>query len=201
MDRRLQEWTEDTGRILPSQSGFCEHHRVQNASYILRAMAEKAFSLGRHLTVEVLDLKDAFLSVDQPSLWAKLARWDPVGPLLDWLRMLYSQLSCVVRFNGEVSEKELEALVGILTGDLASPSFGSGSSQTSLLRCTVHPDDVILAGQRGSHQWAADDLKTACMSSEGVQQKVSGCTVDGAPAAGTTGAGLPATGADGARTA
>ncbi|TFK83000.1 hypothetical protein K466DRAFT_450097, partial [Polyporus arcularius HHB13444] len=83
IERRLREWAEATARIPPTQSGFRRLHRTQNPAFILRALVEKARALGRSLIVVFLDLKNAFPSVDQHTLWAKLARWGANGPMID----------------------------------------------------------------------------------------------------------------------
>ncbi|EIW60653.1 uncharacterized protein TRAVEDRAFT_119579, partial [Trametes versicolor FP-101664 SS1] len=83
IDRRLRAWAEDVGRIPDSQNGFRAGHRTFNNAFILRAAIEKARALGKTLYVVFLDLANAFPSVDQSTLWAKLSRWGVAGPLID----------------------------------------------------------------------------------------------------------------------
>ncbi|KAJ8489933.1 hypothetical protein ONZ51_g2645 [Trametes cubensis] len=169
IDRRLRQWAESTGRLPPTQSGFRSGHRTYNNAFILRVAIEKARSLRRTLYVVYLDLSNAFPSVDQASLWAKLARWGASGPILDWLRMLYSSLEYLVRFGGESTEC-FRALMGILIGDPASPILWIIYISDFALR--PHPDDVVLGGQRIAHLELADDIALLCLSATGMQQKL-----------------------------
>ena len=116
-----------------------------------------------------LDLSNAYPSVDQPSLWTKLADVGVQGPLVDWLRLLYANLVYVVRFQGETTEC-FHALAGILTGDPASPLLWI--LFVADLRVRPHPDDVMLDGIPVSLLLLADDILLASTSREGIQEKL-----------------------------
>ncbi len=170
IERRLREWAADTNRIPPSQSGFRKLHRTQNPAFVLRALIEKARAMGRSLLVVFLDLKNAFPSVDQPTLWAKLARWGANGPLLDWLRMLYSHLAYTVRFQGQTSDDVFGAAAGILIGDPASPILWL--LFISDFDLPADPSDITLDGVPVSHQWLADDAMLASTITVAAQDKL-----------------------------
>ena len=169
IDRRLRDWAEHTGLIPDAQSGFRRHHRAINSVFILRTLIDKARKMHRPLYVVYLDLSNAYPSVDQPSLWTKLAGMGAQGPLIDWLRLLYSSLAYVVRFNGETTEC-FNALAGILTGDPASPILWV--LFLADLRVHPHPDDVILDGVPVSLLLVADDILLASTSPHGMQAKL-----------------------------
>ncbi|KAI0348897.1 hypothetical protein OH77DRAFT_1375933, partial [Trametes cingulata] len=83
IDRRLRKWADATGRLPDLQSGFRHGHHTYNNAFVLRSAIEAARAQGRTLYVVFLDLANAFPSIDQPTLWAKLAHWGASGPLLD----------------------------------------------------------------------------------------------------------------------
>ncbi|KAI1784430.1 hypothetical protein LXA43DRAFT_856560, partial [Ganoderma leucocontextum] len=51
--------------------------------FLLRTLIDKARQLNRPLYVVYLDLSNAYPSVDQPTLWTKLADMGAQGPLID----------------------------------------------------------------------------------------------------------------------
>ncbi|TFK82999.1 hypothetical protein K466DRAFT_555777 [Polyporus arcularius HHB13444] len=90
--------------------------------------------------------------------------------MIDWLRMLYSHLSYVVRFDGQTSDDTFQAAAGILIGDPASPIlwllFISDFDLPS------HPEDIALDGIVVSHQWLADDAMLASTAAHAAQAKL-----------------------------
>ena len=80
IDRRLREWAESSLVIPNTQSGFRKGHRTVNNCVIMRIAIEKARSLGRPLYMMLLDIENAFLSVDRPMLWIKLTQLGARGP-------------------------------------------------------------------------------------------------------------------------
>lgn len=169
IDRRLREWAEGEGQLPDSQSGFRKGQRTSNNAYILRVAIEKARALRRPLYVVFLDLTNAFPSVDQPTLWTKLMERGAAGPLLDWLRMLYTRLLYVVRFQGEVTES-FRALAGILTGDPASPILWD--IFLADFHLAPHDDDIFIGDRRISHLELADDIALLSLSAAGMQSKL-----------------------------
>ncbi|KAI1783628.1 reverse transcriptase (RNA-dependent DNA polymerase)-domain-containing protein [Ganoderma leucocontextum] len=109
-----------------------------------------ALSLKRKLNLRLLRASNAFLSVDQPTLWLELLKWGASGPplVIDWLRMLYSHLS--------YSSPILWLLF------------------ISDFRLHPHPDNVELAsaGTRVSNLELADDMMLASQSPTGAQDKL-----------------------------
>lgn len=95
IDRRLREWEESRNILPPSQNGFRKGHRTNNNAFVLRTAIDEARSKDRTLYVLFVDLTNAFPSVNQPTLWRKLHLWGAQGPVIDWLRMLYSRMRYV----------------------------------------------------------------------------------------------------------
>ncbi|PSR99181.1 hypothetical protein PHLCEN_2v4184 [Hermanssonia centrifuga] len=120
IDCWFRAWAETRGCLPPSQNGFRTKHRTSNNAFVLRSAIEKAASKGQLLYTCFIDLRNAFPSVDQPTLWRKLHNWGASGPIIDWLRMLYSRMNYIIRFGGEVADS-FQAFAGILIGDPASP--------------------------------------------------------------------------------
>ncbi|PIL29435.1 hypothetical protein GSI_08377 [Ganoderma sinense ZZ0214-1] len=169
IDRCLREWADSAAKIPLEQTGFRKGHRAINNVFILRALIDKARHLRRPLYVVYLDLSNAYPSVDQPSMWTKLADAGAQGPLIDWLRLLYANLSYVVHHDGETSEC-FRAFAGILTGDPASPILWI--LYIADLRVPPHPDDVMLGAIPVSLLLLADDILLASMSPQGIQEKL-----------------------------
>ncbi|TFY50289.1 hypothetical protein EVJ58_g11109, partial [Rhodofomes roseus] len=169
IERRIRNWAESTGKLPMSQNGFREGHRTNNNAFVLRTAIEKARANGKPLYVAFVDLSNAFPSVDQPTMWAKLYDAGCRGPLFDWLRMLYSRLEYVVRSGGDVSER-FRALAGILIGDPASPILWNLFLADLVIRTS--PDDVVLAGVAVSHLEQADDIAIFTTSVRALQEKL-----------------------------
>ncbi|KII94046.1 hypothetical protein PLICRDRAFT_36277 [Plicaturopsis crispa FD-325 SS-3] len=82
--------------------------------------------------------------------------------------MIYERMSYLVR-HGKQSSTEFKSLVGVLTGDSASPGLWNFYFDW------VVPDDVddiVLNGRRISHVAQADDVAIWSTSPEGAQRKV-----------------------------
>ena len=169
IDRRLREWAQTSSIIPDEQSSFRKGHRPINNVFALHTLIDKARHLRRPLYVVYLDLSNAYPSVDQPSLWTKLADSGAQGPMIDWLRLLYANLSYVVRWNGETTEC-FRALAGILTGDPASPILWI--LFLADLRVRPHPDDISLDGIPVSLLLLADNILLVTTSREAMQTKL-----------------------------
>ncbi|OSD00182.1 hypothetical protein PYCCODRAFT_1344326, partial [Trametes coccinea BRFM310] len=83
VDRRLREWATDANLVPALQNGFQEGLRTDNNVFALRAAIEQSRSVNRTLWVASVDLANAFPSVDQNTLWAKLRDLGAGGPLYD----------------------------------------------------------------------------------------------------------------------
>ncbi|PSR71854.1 hypothetical protein PHLCEN_2v12270 [Hermanssonia centrifuga] len=169
IDRRIRVWAEARSRLPPSQNGFRAGHRTCNNAFVLRTAIDKAASNGQLLYTCFVDLRNVFPSVDQPTLWRKLHDWGASGPIIDWLRMLYSRMSYIIRFGGEVAES-FQAFAGILIGDPASPILWI----LYLTDFTIsdQASDISLNGVHASHLEQADDIVLFSTSPEGLQSKL-----------------------------
>ncbi|KAJ3546978.1 hypothetical protein NM688_g5451 [Phlebia brevispora] len=169
IERRIREWADIAGLLPSSQNGFRTGYRTHNNSFVLRTAIEWARAHHCSLYVAFVDLTNAFPSVDQPTLWLKLAQCGIQGPLIDWLRMLYDRMQYMVRHEGEWSQP-FQAHAGILTGDPASPILWDLYFADVVIR--DHDADVILNGRRISHLEQADDVALFSTSPGAVQRKL-----------------------------
>jgi exonuclease III len=173
IDRRLRAWA-DAYNILPdSQNGFREAYRTHNNSFILRTAIEKARFMGETLYVAFIDLKNAFPSTHLPTLWSRLFLAGVSGPLFDWLRMLYARMSYVLREHGSLTAA-FKSMIGVLTGDTASPVLWNIYFANIGRWLEDEPVDVALAHRLVSHVEQADDVALFSTSLLALQRKVDG---------------------------
>lgn len=171
IDMRIREWAE-AYKILPdSQNGFREKYRTHNNSFVVRCAIDKARAEGKNLHVAFVDLTNAFPSTDLPTLWIKLFNAGVAGPLFDWLRMLYARMSYVVK-QGSTLTESFKSLIGVLTGDTASPILWNIYFTDLTEVFPPDPDDICLAGRAMSHVEQADDVALFSTSIEGLQRKL-----------------------------
>ncbi|KAF5385079.1 hypothetical protein D9615_000996 [Tricholomella constricta] len=169
IDKRLRDWAEAYHILPDTQNGFRPHYRTNNNSFILRCAIECARASGKSVYIAFINLENAFPSTDIPLLWTKLYRKGVAGPIFDWLRTLYADMNYIVRHGGALSES-FTSLLGLLTGDTASPSLWN--IYFSDLSIPDHVDDVRLHGRAVSHVEQADDVVLFTTSPHGLQFKV-----------------------------
>ncbi|KAF5374013.1 hypothetical protein D9615_009920 [Tricholomella constricta] len=121
------------------------------------------------LFVAAVDATNAFPSTDHPSLWLKLTRMGMGGPLFDWLRMIYGKMEYYVRHGAEESPL-FKALIGLLTGDPASPVLWN--LYMSDLTMPPDIDDVLLADIPISLMAHADDILIISRTANGLARKL-----------------------------
>ncbi|VDB87752.1 unnamed protein product [Peniophora sp. CBMAI 1063] len=63
---------------------------------------------------------NAFPSADRNIPWVALQRSGRVGPVIDWVRMLYQEMRYAVRLQDEIAD-DFTADLGVLIGDPSSP--------------------------------------------------------------------------------
>nr|GAT46372.1 predicted protein [Mycena chlorophos] len=119
---RITEWSNARKLIPPWQNGFREKFRTNNNPFILRCAKEWASANGRTLYVAYVDFSNAFPWTDQETLWLKLRKLGMSGPIFDGLRMLYGKMEYHVK-HGDTTSEHYKALLGLLTGDPASPGL------------------------------------------------------------------------------
>jgi Reverse transcriptase (RNA-dependent DNA polymerase) len=166
---RLREWMKHINLLPPTQNGFREGYRTNNNSYILRCAIDKARSLKKPLYVVFVDCSNAFPWTDHATLWLKLYQRGVGGPLFDWIRVLYRKLRYRVCMHQELSD-EFESLIGILTGDSASPDLWDAFLAD--FRPPADPDDVELGGMSIGNLEQADDMVLFSLSPAGLQRKL-----------------------------
>jgi hypothetical protein len=156
---RLRQWMAAENVLPDSQNGFREGYQTNNCSFILRCAIDRSRALKLPLYVAFLDLVNAFPSTNLPTLWVKLFLRGARGPLLDWLRMVYTRMEYAVKQacqQGVECTMRFRSLWGILAGDTASP--GLFTYYLSDFRPPPDVDDLILSGHRISNIEEADDV-------------------------------------------
>ncbi len=96
-------------------------------------------------------------STGLPTLWVKLFKAGILGPLFDWLRMLYACMCYVVQHEGAVLEA-FKSLIGVLTGDSVSPILWNLYFADIDGAIPVHADDLIFCDTTICHIEHADDV-------------------------------------------
>jgi hypothetical protein len=107
----------------------------------------------------------------QPTLWMKLYAAGVLGPLFDWLHMLYARMSYVVRQSSDVMST-FKSLIGVLTGDTASPILWNIYFADLAAKFEEDANDVILDGVAISHLEQADDVVLFSTMAAGLQRKI-----------------------------
>ncbi len=115
---------------------------MHNNPFILQCAIEKARREGKKLYVVFVNLKNAFPATDLPTLWVKLFNAGILGPLFDWLRMLYACMCYVVHYEGAVWEA-FKSLIGVLTGDSVSPILWNLYFADIDRAIPIHANDLI----------------------------------------------------------
>jgi hypothetical protein len=93
------------------------------------------------------------------------------SPLFDWLCMLYARMSYVVRQGAEVTAS-FKSLIGVLTGDTASPILWNVYFADLADVFGDNADDVVLDGVTVSHLEQADDVVLFSTTATGLQRKI-----------------------------
>ncbi|KAF5318398.1 hypothetical protein D9611_013896 [Ephemerocybe angulata] len=122
IDRRFREYLDDTKLIPDSQNGFREGYRTNNNSFVLRHCIDKARASGKCLITLSINLKNAFPSTNLDTLWTKLHDLGARGPIIDWLREFYRQMTYRVKVGNDYSSA-FNSTWGIMAGDSISPAL------------------------------------------------------------------------------
>ncbi|GLB35658.1 hypothetical protein LshimejAT787_0212230 [Lyophyllum shimeji] len=168
--KRITDWADKYKHIPEYQNGFRAKRRTNDNPFILRCAWETARANQEPLFVAAIDATNAFPSMDHPSLWLKLSHLGMGGPLFDWIRMLYQKMEYYVRHGGEESAV-FKALIGLLTGDPASPVLWNLFMGDLVM--PDDPDDVSLAATRVALMAQADDILLISRTAEGLSRKLS----------------------------
>lgn len=151
------------------QAGFRPSFRTTENIFILRCLVERYTSERLPLVAVSIDIEKAFDKVSRPILWAKLKHFGASGPLLDLVKMMYSDPKVTIRLNRRYS-KFIGCSNGVLQGCPLSPLlfiiYISDIPITSLY-------NPLLNGQRVSALMLADDVLLLATSSLGMENKIS----------------------------
>ncbi|KAF9022618.1 hypothetical protein BDZ89DRAFT_930022, partial [Hymenopellis radicata] len=91
--------------------------------------------------------------------------------LFDWLRMIYARMKYVVHHEGAVSEA-FKSLIGVLTGDSASPILWNLYFADLADVVPIHVDDLVFGETVISHMEHADDVAMFSTSWRALQEKI-----------------------------
>jgi len=72
LNKRISEWIDDTNIVSDAQYGFMSGRSTVDAIFILNAVVNKALNDKGRLYSGLIDLKEAFDSVNHCNLWFKL---------------------------------------------------------------------------------------------------------------------------------
>ncbi|KAJ3515951.1 hypothetical protein NMY22_g14317 [Coprinellus aureogranulatus] len=170
---RLVEMADSQGLLPASQNGFREGYRTNNNVFVLRCAVEKADAEGKPLYAAFVDLTNAFPSTDQDTLWLKLRKWGAGGPIFDWLRKLYRDMTYSVFHEGQTSE-DFKSLIGILIGDTCSPILWILYMADLPDYIPKDSDDIHLGSVSVTNLEQADDVVLLSTTREGLQRKIDG---------------------------
>lgn len=168
---RLVLFAELKDLLPPSQNGFREGYRTSNNMFILDTARRKARAGGTPLYVAYVDMTNAFPSTDHSTLWLKLQRWGAGGPIFDWLRWLYSEMSYVVSHGGEESTA-FKANMGILIGDTCSPILWALYMADLHQHMTEDEGKVQIGNVKVGCLEQADDILLLSTTPEGLQLRL-----------------------------
>ncbi len=164
--QRMSTWAVDNKLIPEWQNGFRAGYRTLNNAFILRCAIDWAKAHHKPLYVALVDATNAFPSTNQDTLWLRLVELGMGGPMFDWLRFVYRRMGYHVRHNNVTSD-EFKSLIGLLTGDPASPTLWN--LYLSSLKMPPDMDDVILGGLAMDMLAQADDILLLSLSTRGLQ--------------------------------
>lgn len=173
VEMRLTEWVEKACLLPDSQNGFRKNKRTHNNSFTLRCAAERASAAKKPLFTLFIDLTNVFPSTDISTLWMKMFGAGAGGPIFDWLRMLYARMTYVVTGTNSVTAA-FKSLIGVLTGDTASPILWNiyfADIENTIPR---HDADISLDGTSVCHTEQADDVAVYTTCAESLQLKGDG---------------------------
>ncbi len=94
--------------------------------------------------------------------------------MFDWLRFVYRRMEYHVRHENVTSD-EFKSLIGLLTGDPASPTLWN--LYMSSLKMPPDMDDVVLGGLAMDMLAQADDILLLSLSARGLQRKLDALSV------------------------
>ncbi|KAJ3504030.1 hypothetical protein NMY22_g18054 [Coprinellus aureogranulatus] len=170
---RLVEMADSQGLLPASQNGFREGYRTNNNVFVLRCAVEKADAEGKPLYAAFVDLTNAFPSTDQDTLWLKLRKWGAGGPIFDWLRKLYRDMTYSVFHEGQTSD-DFKSSIGILIGDTCSPILWILYMADLPDYIPKDSDGIHLGSVSITNLEQADDVVLLSTTREGLQRKIDG---------------------------
>jgi hypothetical protein len=171
IDHRIREGAENIGAIPVTQNGFQGHLRTNDNVFVLLSVIDTVESEDVPFYVAYLDLKNAFLHTDRPTLWVKLAMLGISGPLIEWLKCLYERICYIVHLEGHFAPM-FKSLLGMLTGESAIQDLWNLFMADFIL--DPHPSDIKLNGASINQIAHADDVFTASTSPSGFQLHLNG---------------------------
>ena len=167
--KHIRDWVEDNNMLPPSQNGFRQGYKTNKNAFILCCAIDKAHALGITLYVAFVDCSNAFPWTDHATLWLKLYCNGAGGPFFDWIHILYHHIRYCVRLDKDISE-EFKSLIGILTGDSASPDLWTVFLAD--FRPPSDEADIILGGTAIGNLEQADDMVLFSSTAIGLQKKL-----------------------------
>lgn len=168
MARRMHKWCDLNNILPPCQSGFRPNFRTTENIFILRCLMERAYHEKVNLIAVSVDIEKAFDKVNRHLLWNKLERWGAVGPLIDLVKLMYTDPMVTLKMNSKYSDF-MPSSNGVLQGCPLSPllfiCYLADIPLTSWF-------DPLLNGKRVLGLMLADDLLILSTSVAGAEAKL-----------------------------
>lgn len=169
---RIQEYLGIHAPLPPLQNGFRPGHRTADNLFILRTLHEKALEENTPLIIAQIDIRKAFDSVDRPTLFRKMYDKHIHGPLIETLRLTYSEQEISIRANQKYSDF-ISNDVGVPQGDPLSPLlFIMYMADIQL----SSPTEPTLNENKIPYIALADDFTILDTTPEGLQTKLQDLT-------------------------
>lgn len=120
LNKRLETWSKMNDNSSDAQFGFKANHSTIDAVFILNFLIDQQLQAKKKLYCAFIDLKKAFDSVSQLSLWYKLIKCGIDGKVFDIIWSMYANIKLRVNCLNSLSDL-YSCDVGLLQGEIMSP--------------------------------------------------------------------------------
>ncbi|MES9883911.1 MAG: reverse transcriptase family protein, partial [Sedimenticola sp.] len=169
LNARLTKWLESNNIISDYQNGFRKGRSCMDHVYSLYSIVNNRKTKRKSTFVAFIDARKAFDTVNRDCLWYKLMSVGLHGKVVGAIQSLYSNVSCAVRVNDDLTEW-FDVNLGVKQGCVLSPTLFSLyvndlTEAIDGLHCGVNFDD-----DRVSMLLYADDIVLMCENETDLQR-------------------------------
>ena len=178
---RIQNWAEETDKLIPHQAGFRKGFSTVDNLYVMNIIVDRQFQREGRLYVCFIDFKKAFDCIERKLLWKKLYNLSVSAKIVKVLKSLYKNVTVRMKVNEwEVSES-INIKKGVRQGCQLSPllftlflnDLNEWFSETEMhapwlndteIKFLLYADDMVLMSQSGvGLQRGLDKLREYCI--------------------------------------